>query len=278
MGVARRCLFALACSTAAWGGVNQHAIVTLRGVRTAVWRPAGAAAAPLVVFSHGLHGSAIQSRSLCRALAAAGYLVVSPDHRDSIFWLGGTLFKPYTRSPPKPRIWDDSIYRDRANDVRAVLDALKSDATWSRAIDRERVALVGHSLGGYTMLGLAGAWPSWKIGGVRAVLAFSPHVSPLLKSGVVGAIGVPVMYQTGTRDWAVSPSLTEPSGAFARTPAPCYLVDVRGADHFSFSDRNASGHAAINACSIRFLDAHVKGAGPASGLSAIRGVASVKSK
>ena len=31
--------------------------------------------------------------------------------------------------------------------------------------------LAGHSLGGYTVLALAGAWPSWKLANVRAVLA-----------------------------------------------------------------------------------------------------------
>src|SRR5580693_8599008 len=58
---------------------------SLGGLATFVWAPegsAGTAPAPLVVFSHGFHGCATQSRFLMQALAADGYLVVAPNHRD----------------------------------------------------------------------------------------------------------------------------------------------------------------------------------------------------
>jgi hypothetical protein len=50
-----------------------------------VWRPDGGAAAahPIIIFSHGFHGCATQSRFLMTAFAAAGYLVIAPNHRDA---------------------------------------------------------------------------------------------------------------------------------------------------------------------------------------------------
>src|SRR5947208_1374847 len=56
---------------------------TLGGVDVAIWRPA-VRPAPLVIFSHGLHGMAAQSTFLTQALAEHGYLVIAPEHRDSM--------------------------------------------------------------------------------------------------------------------------------------------------------------------------------------------------
>ncbi len=39
---------------------------------------------PVIIFSHGFHGCATQSRFLMEAFASAGYLVFAPNHRDAI--------------------------------------------------------------------------------------------------------------------------------------------------------------------------------------------------
>src|SRR5437868_5359285 len=57
---------------------------TLAGVDVAVWKPQASCRRPLVIFSHGYHGSNLQSKFLMRALADDGYLVVAPNHKDSM--------------------------------------------------------------------------------------------------------------------------------------------------------------------------------------------------
>jgi hypothetical protein len=54
-------------------------------VDVVVWTPDGRAAArwPVVVFSHGIHMCANQSRFITQAMAAAGYLVIAPNHADA---------------------------------------------------------------------------------------------------------------------------------------------------------------------------------------------------
>jgi Platelet-activating factor acetylhydrolase, isoform II len=67
-------------------GGAAEARLSIVGLDVMVWKPdeTAPAAPPIVVFSHGFHGCATQSRFLVIALASAGYLVVAPNHRDAI--------------------------------------------------------------------------------------------------------------------------------------------------------------------------------------------------
>jgi predicted dienelactone hydrolase len=126
-------------------------------------------------------------------------------------------------------------------------------------VDWTRFALAGHSLGAYTALGLSGAWPSWKLPGVKAVLALSPYASPFARQRTLGGVTVPVMYQSGTRDPGVTPFLRRQGGVFDQTSAPAYLVVLEGANHFTFSDLGQASRDVIVEYSLAFLDRHVNG-------------------
>lgn len=239
----------------------------LAGRRVAIWRPGPGrpGPAPVVVFSHGFHGCATQSTFLARALADDGYLVIAPDHRDAFAQPGAMAsWKPEV-GLGRPDAWTEGTYRDRAEDVIEVLRALKSDPAWAAHADVSRLVLAGHSLGGYTALGLAGAWPGWKIPGVRAVLALSPYAHPFARQSTLGKLTVPVMYQTGSRDLGVAPFLKRSGGAWDQTPAPACLVDLAGAGHFAWSDLQSQAHASITHYALAFLDRHARG-GAGAGL------------
>lgn len=208
---------------------------TLASLNVAIWEPVQAGKRPLVIFSHGFHGSARQSESLMQALCRAGYLVIAPDHKDS--FRNGIGNRPQVGFG-KAAQWSDSTYKDRAQDIENLVAALKQDAKWSKRIDWERLSLMGHSLGGYTMLGLAGAWPSWKMPGLKAVVALSPYCAPFLSKKTLPSLKVPVMYQGGTRDSGITPFLKSANGAFSLTPAPVYLVEFEGAGHFTWTNFN----------------------------------------
>ena len=225
------------------------------GLKVTYWKPDASQTAPypLVIFSHGFHGSSTQSKFLMKDLAAHGYLVVAPDHQDAGF--GG---KP-EESFAKAETWTDARYRGRGEDIRNLIAGLKADSTWNSEIDWTKVALAGHSLGGYTVLGLAGAWKSWKMPGIKAVLALSPYCSPLISKGTLGAISVPVMYQGGTRDFGITPYVKRSGGAYDQTPAPAYFVEFRGAGHLAWTDLNPNFQPEISAYSVAFLDKYVKG-------------------
>jgi pimeloyl-ACP methyl ester carboxylesterase len=219
----------------------------LAGLKVSYWLPpAQAGAAPLVIFSHGFGGCSTQSVFLTQTLAAHGYLVIAPNHRDAACGQRQGRAQP-EQGFGNPKDWTPATYTDRRDDIRRLLEALKQSPEWSARIDWQRVVLAGHSLGGYTVLGLAGGWPEWRMPGIKAVLALSPYCAPFADHGDLGHLGVPVMYQTGTRDLGIMPSINRPGGAFEQTASPAYYVSLEGAGHFAWTDLTGSAHEAINA-------------------------------
>ena len=258
-------ILASACVLAASAvkAANEEA-TRIGGVDVVVWTSSAPSpdAQPVVVFSHGMSMCPTQSRYLTRAVADAGYLVIAPRHSDSNCRLA--VWPDISRLAWKPSLlWSDSDFRDRADDVRRLLRALAGDARFRGVADPARLALVGHTLGGYTVLGLGGAWPSWRLPGVRAIVALTPYSLPFQRSGGLRTLTAPVMYQAGTLDPVFTVPLELSGGGYAQTPPPKYLVEIDGAAHMAWTDLGFSGRDAIVGHAIAFLDHYVKGA-PAS--------------
>jgi predicted dienelactone hydrolase len=236
------------------------------GIDVVVWTPSagGQRNLPVLVFSHALYLCPTQSRYLTRALADAGYLVVAPRHGDSS--CSFSVWPSMSRWSAKPSpMWTEDDYRDRADDIRKVVDALPRDARYRDVADMARLALAGHSLGGYTVLGLGGAWPSWRMPGVRAIVALTPYSLPFQRSDGLSRLSVPTMYQVGTLD----PVFTMPLEQFgyAQTPSPKYLVEISWANHLAWTDLGMSGRDAIVEYATAFLDQYVKDAPEAAALN-----------
>jgi predicted dienelactone hydrolase len=48
----------------------------------------------------------------------------------------------------------------RRDDIEAMIDELLSDDVFQQVIDAKNIGAAGHSLGGYTVVGLVGGWTS----------------------------------------------------------------------------------------------------------------------
>jgi predicted dienelactone hydrolase len=228
------------------------------GVDVVVWTPSALPDDRLavIVFSHALYMCPTQSRYLTRAIADAGYLVIAPLHADSScrFSLWPSMWRMSGKPSP---LWNDSDYRDRADDIRKVVSALPGDPRYGAIADVARLGLVGHSLGGYTVLGLGGAWPSWRLDGVRAIVALTPYSLPFDHSEGLRHLSAPTMYQAGEYD----PVFTLPleRTGYARTPQPKYLVEMASASHMAWTDLGVSSREPIVDYAIAFLDHYVRG-------------------
>jgi predicted dienelactone hydrolase len=259
---------AIACIVASLAALAKPAQVEgqpvkLAGLNAVVWispeAPPGKL--PVIVFSHGFHGCATQSKFLMRAFAQAGYLVVAPNHRDATCEGGAASWLEKSALPFQDAAqWDDTSYRDRRDDIAHLIDALPADERFRDRVDMTRLGLAGHSLGGYTVLGMAGAWPSWKLKGVMAVLALSPYTQPYGLHDTLGGLAAPVMYQGGTLDFGITPELHKSMGSYDRSPAPKYYVEFQGAGHFAWTDLRSTFHESVDAYSVAFMDHYVKGA------------------
>lgn len=99
---------------------------------------------PLLLISHGTGGSADSLDWLGASLAAQGYIVAAVNHP------GNNALEPLTAE-------GFLLWWERATDISEVLDGMLHDETLGPHIDQQRIGAAGFSLGGYTMLELAGA-------------------------------------------------------------------------------------------------------------------------
>jgi predicted dienelactone hydrolase len=112
--------------------------------------PASGVHLPVIVFSHGFGWSMNGYAPLADFWAAHGFVVLQPTHLDS-----RTLGLP-PEDPRTPRIW-----RIRVDDLKRVLDELDvleaSVPGLAGRVDRDRIAVAGHSWGAQTASTLLGA-------------------------------------------------------------------------------------------------------------------------
>jgi predicted dienelactone hydrolase len=98
---------------------------------------------PLILLSHGTGGTAQTLAWFATALAAHGYIVVGVNHP------GNNAMEPYT-------VQGFTLWWERAKDLSTVLDDILADPDFGPHVDRQRIGGAGFSLGGYTMIELAG--------------------------------------------------------------------------------------------------------------------------
>lgn len=105
--------------------------------------PPAAGRFPLVLISHGLYGRWRNYGWLARRLAAEGMIVASPTHPGTAWTNRDT--------PETAKLWE------RPRDLSRVIDHLTAAPDWRARIAPGRIATIGHSLGGYTVMAAAGA-------------------------------------------------------------------------------------------------------------------------
>jgi predicted dienelactone hydrolase len=106
---------------------------------------------PLIVFSHGTGGSRLNHHDSLTTLARAGFVTAAVEH-------------------PRDNFRDDSGFGTdlqligRAHHIVRLIDGVLADALAGPLVDRTRIGMAGHSIGGYTALLIAGAVPNFDLG------------------------------------------------------------------------------------------------------------------
>lgn len=200
---------------------------------------------PVVIWSHGLGGSADGAAYLARFLAGHGYVVVHPTHAgtDSSLWEG----KPghpwdVIRATPIP----ESATRARAEDISFLIDSLEAIAREQDGMDGKmdltRIGMSGHSFGAWTSQVVAGQRSAFGRPDPRitAAIAYSMMPSDEISAFPDPYAGLckPTFFMTGTQDdsptarWGYERRLE----VFERSAAPeNHLLVLEGGDHMVFA-------------------------------------------
>ena len=241
---------------------------------------------PLLVFSHGYGGGGLGSVFFTESLAAKGWIVVAPDHHDrhSAVRIRTGLNKEFDRlgllrhakeiASSSPR--DRGKYMYRLDEMKLSLDRMLNHPSFGNLIDRERIAVGGHSFGGFTALGLCGTIKERHDTRIKAVLLFSTGAGGyLFTNDELRGVRIPSMLFMGERERQQhrgAKTMSELSGKIYRgLSPPKYFLEVKGASHFSFNNRFMDNRRTrllsgteeqfkvIRRYSIAFLEKHVAG-------------------
>lgn len=129
-------------TTATEGSVRAHGNAVWEAIRVIPNAEPTAGQHPLVILSHGMFGNARNQAWLASALTQRGYIVAAINHPGT-----STL----QRDPDQRReLWE------RPRDITRTIDHIVDASEFRDSVDRSRIFMAGHSLGGFTAIALAG--------------------------------------------------------------------------------------------------------------------------
>ncbi|MDR2523615.1 MAG: hypothetical protein LBC93_07970 [Synergistaceae bacterium] len=156
---------------------------------------------PLVLISHGSGGSPLLYRTLALYLARHGFIVGVPEH-------------PFNNRDNNSLEGTVENLLNRPRHIRTVIDWFFGRMEFARILKPGAVAVIGHSLGGYTALAVAGgvpytvkeaAGPGHKLHvthdpRVQALVLLAPAASWFRNEGALSGVNVPILLLVGDKD------------------------------------------------------------------------------
>lgn len=231
---------------------------------------------PLVVISHGFGADRKSFAYLARHLASHGLTVAALEHPGSnITWVASV-----SDGTNPGELLPATEFIDRPKDVSFVLDELaklnQQPGLLQGKLSTQQVSVIGHSLGGYTALALAGAevdleelrqfckgdlgigqapgeWlqcaaadlPERKLElrdqRVASAIALNPLVGNLFGKTGLTPVATPVLLLAGTED-AITPLVNHQLRPFTQLRGSKYLLTAIGGTHLSISDPASLGN------------------------------------
>ncbi|MDY6898354.1 MAG: alpha/beta hydrolase [Cyanobacteriota bacterium] len=227
---------------------------------------------PLVVISHGFGASRKNLSYLAHHLASYGVSVAAIEHPGSNI----SAINQATNAADLKKLINPREFINRPKDISFLLNELsqlnKQPGTLQGKLNTQKVNVIGHSLGGYTALAVAGGevnieqlrrfcrkslnmtsapadWlqcaaaslPENKLQlqdqRVKSAIALNPMTGKLFGNKGLSKINKPVLILTGTDD-SLTPALTHQIQPFNQLGREKYLLTAIGGTHLSITEGN----------------------------------------
>lgn len=182
---------------------------------------------PLVIISHGNGGSHLLYRSISTHLAKHGYIVAMLEHYGN------------NRNNNQLENTNENLI-NRPKHISLTIDELLKDSL-SKSVLKKSIAVIGHSMGGYTALALAGGLPRTREGEViqctpdqrvKVIVLLAPGTGWFINS--LENVTIPILmlvaeHDTITPDWNAEIVLK-----YIPDKSQVTYRKVENAGHFSF--------------------------------------------
>lgn len=241
----------------------QAVSLEMRGAAFAAARPATGERFPLVLISHGYGGWDSVMSNLAESIASRGYVVAAIDHAD----------EP-ADDPATALVSFGNVLMNRAVDQRLVIARLldrkaRAGAVYAGLIDEAHIGIIGYSMGGYGVLGTAGA----EANAASPIFALLPPESKAQILAGDAAMAAKIKAVVAIAPWGNQPeNRVYTPASLARLAMPILMIDgdhddvvdfaggvswlfdtMTGADRYLLVYRNALHNVANNAVEIAGL-------------------------
>ena len=183
---------------------------------------------PLVVISHGNGGSPLLYRTISTHLAKNGYVVAMLEH------YGNNRNDNYLENTTENLV-------TRPRHVILTIDDVLSDGRFGKSILKESIAVIGHSMGGYTALALAGGVPRTREGltievpsdpRIKVIVLLAPGTGWFIRG--LEKVTLPILLLTAEHDPVTPGWNTEVVLNWVPDRSKVTLRMIENAGHFSF--------------------------------------------
>ncbi len=232
---------------------------------------------PLVIMSHGFSADRQFLRYVAVHLASHGFTVASVEHPGSNI----NVFRDPHSGFDLSQLLPASEFLDRPQDITFVLDQLtelnQNHETLKGKLNTEKVAIIGHSFGGYTALAVAGGkldisqlreycdnlrffgkspadWLqcaakdlpennlNFKDERIKSAIALNPIVGKIFGETGLENVTIPTLILASGDD-SITPSIQHQLRPFDHLNGEKYLIVALGATHLSVTDHRYSEDA-----------------------------------
>lgn len=183
---------------------------------------------PLIIISHGNGGSPLLYRTISTHLAKNGYIVAMPEH-----------YGNNRNNNVLENTTENLVTRPRH--VSLTIDFFLADNWFNENIALNNIGVIGHSMGGYTALALAGGVPRTKEGVVvdvvpdpriKAIVLLAPGTGWFMHS--LEKVKLPILLFTAEHDPVTPKWNGEIVLNYVPDKSKVIFHEVENAGHFSF--------------------------------------------